>query len=192
MDEIVLNIDLAPTFLDMGGVVTPAHMDGRSFMPLLRNNHRNIKSKWPDTFLIESSGRRETPEQIAEQRARAAAAAMADDLKNASGWVGSGTSTTAALHYGSHEEEGELLYEMRANLKEIHSIDLFFSLMLFKLDNDEDAIENAHRSLHDEDDMEDGTTSDAFMVMQNDEWRSGQTVVRKTRGKASQSISGNS
>lgn len=106
MDEIVLNIDLAPTFLDMGGVVTPAHMDGRSFLPLLRNNHRNIKSKWPDTFLIESSGRRETPEQIAEQKARAAAAAMADNLKNASGW--SGTSTTAALHYGSHEEEGKL------------------------------------------------------------------------------------
>lgn len=65
MDEIVLNIDLAPTFLDMAGVPTPSHMDGRSFLPLLLNRHRHIKDTWPDTFLIESSGRRETPEQIA-------------------------------------------------------------------------------------------------------------------------------
>ncbi|XP_037817822.1 extracellular sulfatase SULF-1 homolog isoform X3 [Lucilia sericata] len=70
VDEIVLNVDLAPTFLDMGGVPTPAHMDGRSILPLLLNKHRNIKEQWPDTFLIESSGRRETPEQIAEARAR--------------------------------------------------------------------------------------------------------------------------
>ncbi|XP_037039446.1 extracellular sulfatase SULF-1 homolog isoform X2 [Bradysia coprophila] len=65
VDEIVLNIDLAPTFLDMAGVATPAHMDGKSFLPLLVNRHRHIKDTWPDTFLIESSGRRETPEQIA-------------------------------------------------------------------------------------------------------------------------------
>lgn len=71
IDDIVLNIDLAPTFLDMGGVPTPQHMDGRSILPLLRTRHKNVRGKWPDTFLIESSGRRETPEQIA---ARAAAA----------------------------------------------------------------------------------------------------------------------
>ena len=49
-------------------------MDGKSILPLVLNRHRLIKYKWPDTFLIESSGRRETPEQMAEQRARAAAA----------------------------------------------------------------------------------------------------------------------
>lgn len=49
-------------------------MDGKSILPLILKPHRNIKEKWPDTFLIESSGRRETPEQIAEQKARAAAA----------------------------------------------------------------------------------------------------------------------
>lgn len=70
VDEIVLNVDLAPTFLDMGGVPTPVHMDGRSILPLLLNKHKNVKDQWPDTFLIESSGRRETPEQIAEARAR--------------------------------------------------------------------------------------------------------------------------
>ncbi|KAI9579316.1 extracellular sulfatase SULF-1 homolog [Glossina fuscipes] len=70
VEEIVLNVDLAPTFLDLGGVPAPAHMDGRSILPLLFNKHRNIRDSWPDTFLIESSGRRETPEQIAESRAR--------------------------------------------------------------------------------------------------------------------------
>uniref|UniRef100_A0A182T9U9 DUF3740 domain-containing protein n=1 Tax=Anopheles maculatus TaxID=74869 RepID=A0A182T9U9_9DIPT len=49
-------------------------MDGRSILPLVLNRHRAVLDKWPDTFLIESSGRRETPEQIQEQKQRAAAA----------------------------------------------------------------------------------------------------------------------
>lgn len=60
VDEIILNVDLAPTFLAIAGVPTPVHMDGRSFLPLLSRN-RNVKDRWPDTFLIESSGRREPP-----------------------------------------------------------------------------------------------------------------------------------
>ncbi|KAK0090345.1 hypothetical protein PV325_001119 [Microctonus aethiopoides] len=74
VDDIVLNIDMAPTFLDIAGVETPHQMDGRSFKKLfLTNKHgRRTKFKWPDTFLIESSGRRETPESIAEAKAREA------------------------------------------------------------------------------------------------------------------------
>ncbi|XP_048004499.1 extracellular sulfatase SULF-1 homolog isoform X1 [Leguminivora glycinivorella] len=54
VDDIVLNIDLAPTFLDMGGVVPPAHMDGRSLLPLLQpRRRRQPTAHWPDTFLIE-------------------------------------------------------------------------------------------------------------------------------------------
>lgn len=80
----MLGIDLAPTFLDIGGVATPAHMDGRSILPLLLSRQRNLRDKWPDTFLIESSGRRETPEQIAEARAKAAALRYSSEA-NASG-----------------------------------------------------------------------------------------------------------
>lgn len=60
VDDIVLNIDLAPTFLDMGGVQPPPHMDGRSLLPLLQpRRRRQAAAHWPDTFLVESSGRRE-------------------------------------------------------------------------------------------------------------------------------------
>ncbi|KAJ0181298.1 hypothetical protein K1T71_003383 [Dendrolimus kikuchii] len=60
VDDIVLNIDLAPTFLDMGGVEPPPHMDGRSLLPLLQpRRRRQAAVHWPDTFLVESSGRRE-------------------------------------------------------------------------------------------------------------------------------------
>ncbi|XP_012225536.1 extracellular sulfatase SULF-1 homolog isoform X2 [Linepithema humile] len=73
VDDIVLNIDLAPTFLDIAGVETPSQMDGRSFKKLFLNKHgRRSKFKWPDTFLIESSGRREIPESIAESKVREA------------------------------------------------------------------------------------------------------------------------
>lgn len=58
-------------------MVPPQHMDGKSFLPLILNRPKNIKEKWPDTFLIESSGRRETPEQMAEIRARNAALRLA-------------------------------------------------------------------------------------------------------------------
>ncbi|XP_075983810.1 extracellular sulfatase Sulf1 isoform X2 [Anticarsia gemmatalis] len=62
VDDIVLNIDLAPTFLDMGGVEPPAHMDGRSLLPLLQpRRRRHAAAHWPDSFLVESSGRRELP-----------------------------------------------------------------------------------------------------------------------------------
>jgi arylsulfatase A-like enzyme len=35
-DELVVNIDLAPTFLDLAGVPIPEYMQGRSIAPLLR------------------------------------------------------------------------------------------------------------------------------------------------------------
>ncbi|GAB0093778.1 Extracellular sulfatase SULF-1 homolog [Sergentomyia squamirostris] len=123
VDEIVLNIDLAPTFLDIGGVSTPPHMDGKSFLPLLLGRHRGIKEKWPDTFLIESSGRRETPEQLAEAKAAklAAAAALKNRGREASVkpgiWSGESSAPKSKdilpehhrdfLDFGSHEFDDE-------------------------------------------------------------------------------------
>ncbi|XP_041973747.1 extracellular sulfatase SULF-1 homolog [Aricia agestis] len=69
VDDIILNIDLAPTFLDMGGVEPPAHMDGRSLLPLLQPRRRRLAAAhWPDTFLVESSGRRETQAHLKYSR----------------------------------------------------------------------------------------------------------------------------
>ncbi|XP_014251119.1 extracellular sulfatase SULF-1 homolog isoform X2 [Cimex lectularius] len=84
IDELVLNIDLAPTFLDIAGVDTPPHMDGRSFLKLLNRRHKprmRYPTKWPDTFLIESSGRRDTIDSmLAEAKLRESIAKIEKDL----------------------------------------------------------------------------------------------------------------
>lgn len=100
VDEIVLNVDLAPTFLDIAGVTVPPHMDGKSFLPLMVERPKNIKYKWPDTFLIESSGRRETPEQLAR-----AAAARNQSHFHAKDNVKTGDDVRD--NYGSHEEDDD-------------------------------------------------------------------------------------
>ncbi|XP_055698244.1 extracellular sulfatase SULF-1 homolog isoform X3 [Phlebotomus papatasi] len=107
VDEIVLNIDLAPTFLDIGGVSTPSHMDGKSFLPLLLGRHRGVKEKWPDTFLIESSGRRETPEQLAEAKAARIAAAAAMKNRGRDTSLKPGTWTTDSIIKGHKEAATE-------------------------------------------------------------------------------------
>lgn len=78
-------------------MTTPAHMDGRSILPLLLNKQKLMKESWPDTFLIESSGRRETPDQIAEARARLQAERSNMKLANSTlieDLMGNSTSTT--------------------------------------------------------------------------------------------------
>lgn len=38
VEQMILNIDLAPTFLEIAGIKKPAHMQGQSFLPLLKEN----------------------------------------------------------------------------------------------------------------------------------------------------------
>ena len=49
IDQSVLNIDIAPTLLDIGGVAVPVTMQGRSLLPLLKSN----QAPWRTSFLTE-------------------------------------------------------------------------------------------------------------------------------------------
>ena len=46
IEEMVLNVDLAPSLLDAAGLAAPASMEGRSFMPLLRQQATHWRQSW--------------------------------------------------------------------------------------------------------------------------------------------------
>ncbi|XP_063850831.1 extracellular sulfatase Sulf-1-like isoform X2 [Scylla paramamosain] len=72
VNNIALNIDLAPTFLDIAGVKPPAHMDGRSLLPVLSSTWNNSEESlsWRDSFLVESSGRHREEDALELREAR--------------------------------------------------------------------------------------------------------------------------
>ncbi|MEO6182845.1 MAG: sulfatase [Verrucomicrobiota bacterium] len=49
IDKIVLNIDLAPTLLELGGVKIPKTIQGKSFLPLLKGE----RTRWRESALLE-------------------------------------------------------------------------------------------------------------------------------------------
>ncbi|MCD6308119.1 MAG: sulfatase-like hydrolase/transferase [Candidatus Latescibacteria bacterium] len=49
MDQLALNIDIAPTILDAAGIPAPSSMHGRSFLPLLAGK----RTDWRNGFLYE-------------------------------------------------------------------------------------------------------------------------------------------
>jgi len=49
------NVDFAPTIAELAGVVPPAYVDGRSMVPLFRNN-LPLASDWRSSYLIEFYG----------------------------------------------------------------------------------------------------------------------------------------
>lgn len=52
-DEMVLNIDLAPTFLDFAGVAAPKEMQGRSWRPLLEGKSAEWRKAWFYEYFLE-------------------------------------------------------------------------------------------------------------------------------------------
>ncbi|MBW2715889.1 MAG: sulfatase [Deltaproteobacteria bacterium] len=50
IDKLVLNVDLAPTLLDLAGVKAPDEMQGRSLVPLLAGN----ETEWRTSFVYEN------------------------------------------------------------------------------------------------------------------------------------------
>jgi N-acetylglucosamine-6-sulfatase len=58
VEEVVENIDLYPTFVELGGAATPTNVDGRSLVPLL---HGQTVTSWRTAALIEHHGPNKDP-----------------------------------------------------------------------------------------------------------------------------------
>lgn len=58
VEEVVANIDIAPTFLEAAGLKSPEYIDGQSFLPLLKN--KNIP--WRKSLLYEYYWERNFPQ----------------------------------------------------------------------------------------------------------------------------------
>jgi N-acetylglucosamine-6-sulfatase len=51
VDQVVANIDVAPTIMEAMGLKTPPHMDGQSFLPLTLPSVKGKSIPWRDYFL---------------------------------------------------------------------------------------------------------------------------------------------
>jgi arylsulfatase A-like enzyme len=58
LDEIVDNVDLCPTFAELGGAAVAANVDGRSLVPLLRGQSG---AQWRGVALVEHRGPHRDP-----------------------------------------------------------------------------------------------------------------------------------
>jgi arylsulfatase A-like enzyme len=61
IDQIALNIDLAPTLLDFAGVPIPKEMQGRSWRPLLEGEDANWRKAFYYAYFFENGGSPPTP-----------------------------------------------------------------------------------------------------------------------------------
>ena len=57
IEELIQNIDIAPTILDLAGLEIPARMDGKSFLPILQGK----KIPWRDSAFYEYYWERNFP-----------------------------------------------------------------------------------------------------------------------------------
>lgn len=62
LEEVVANIDIAPTLLAVAGIEPPSHMQGRSFLPLLRGEKVAGDQGWRSELLYEYYWERNYPQ----------------------------------------------------------------------------------------------------------------------------------
>ena len=83
-DDMVLNIDLAPTFLDLAGVAIPKEMHGKSWKPLLGEG--GAEGTLPHELLL-----RVLPRERPEER------------RSADAWAGFNTPTMTGVRTATHK-----------------------------------------------------------------------------------------
>lgn len=64
-DEMVLNLDLAPTILDFAGAEIPAQMQGRSWRPLAEGKHVPWRRSWLYEYFAEKQRNSRVPDIVA-------------------------------------------------------------------------------------------------------------------------------
>ncbi len=53
IDQLILNVDMAPTMLELGGAKTPADMHGASILPLLKGQTKAWRTKFLSEYFME-------------------------------------------------------------------------------------------------------------------------------------------
>jgi arylsulfatase A-like enzyme len=96
-DEMVLNIDLAPTFLDLAGIPIPGEMQGRSWKPLLTGG----SGDWRTSFLAVNF--------------------IEKDYPNTPTLVAVRTASAKLVKYAGHDEWTEL-FDLKNDPYEIHNL----------------------------------------------------------------------
>jgi arylsulfatase A-like enzyme len=97
-DEMILDTDLAPTFLDLAGVPIPAHMQGKSVLPLALHEDRNFRKEWLYEYYEYPN-----PENVAVHR-------------------GIRTERYKLIHYYQDEPEAFELYDLQTDPKETQNL----------------------------------------------------------------------
>ena len=97
-EEMILDIDLAPTFLDLAGVPVPSHMQGKSVLPLVKRADPDFRREWLYEYYEYPN-----PENVAVHR-------------------GIRTDRYKLIHYYKDEPEAFELYDLQSDPEETDNL----------------------------------------------------------------------
>ena len=97
-EEMILDTDLAPTFLDLAGVPIPKYMQGKSVLPLAKHPDPEFRKEWLYEYFEYPN-----PENVAVHR-------------------GIRTDQYKLIHYYKDEPEAFEMYDLRADPKETQNL----------------------------------------------------------------------